>query len=78
MKKSIIISVLILITGIVNAQTQQPKNDTTYVIKCKAQELQLLYLAVTSPKDVTPNQVEYLQKLIAAYKPEADSVKVKK
>jgi len=44
-----------------NAQTKEkPKADTNYVMVGKFADFQLLYKALMSPGDVTPNQVNAL------------------
>ena len=54
---------------LVNAQA---KKDTIYVLKGLVSDWQLLYKAVTQPKDVTPNQQEAIAKWIEGIKPEKE------
>ena len=77
MKQLLIILTILTSSFIVNAQ----KRDTVYVLNGYIKDFQLLYSAVVTPKDVTPNQVEAILRWIESIKPikpEIDSVKVKK
>jgi len=65
MKKTLVIAA-ILISSLAFGQKKDSikiEKDTTYILQGKLQDFQLLYLAVTSPGDVTPNQ----QKAVAAW-----------
>lgn len=87
MKKTIIF-ILSLIWINANAQTskkgnikiekEEYKKDTSYVLKGKFPDFQILYTQITSPGDVTPNQKDALINWIKGIKPQIDSVKVTK
>lgn len=87
MKKSILV-LLLLISGITYGQSKAPlvkpaKPDTSlYFIAGNINDFKLLFAAVQSPNDVTPNQVKALLNWINKYelikKPPMDSVKIKK
>jgi hypothetical protein len=67
---------LLLIPILVNAQ--EKKDTSIYILKGKIPDFQMLYKAVTQPRDVTPNQQEAIAKWIEGIKPEkekADSTK---
>lgn len=78
MKKIIILLILIA----PNVSFGQQKEDTsTYILKGRLSDFQLLYKSVTQPKDVTPNQQEAVADWIKTIKPEKpknDSTKKKK
>ena len=50
----------------VNAQA----DTSNFILKGKVTDFQLLYRAVTQPRDVTPNQQEAIAKWIEGIKPE--------
>lgn len=87
MKKSILI-LLLLISGIAYGQNKSPliqpqKPDTSlYFIAGNINDFKVLFTAIQSPGDVTPNQVKALLNWINKYelikKPPIDSVKIKK
>ena len=57
---------------------QQYTKDTSYVLKGKLEDFNLLYLALKTSRDITPNQSDYLDKFMHSLKPQIDSVKVSK
>lgn len=71
MKKIIVILLAFLAS---NSFAQQQKADTsTFILKGKLPYFQLMYKAVVSPDDVTPNQKRAVLKFIEELKPEKDS-----
>ena len=71
--KQVLIIAAIIFSSVVNGQTSKdttsklkivaPKyepKDTTYVLGGNIPDFQLLYKAVTSPNDVTPNEMKAL------------------
>lgn len=87
MKKSILI-LLLLISIVGYGQNKAPliqpqKPDTSlYFIVGNINDFKLLFAAIQSPNDVTPNQVKALLNWINKFepikKPPIDSVKIKK
>lgn len=60
------------------ANAQEKKDTSTYILKGKLEDFQLLYKTVKQPRDVTPNEQDAIAKWIEAIKPEkekADSTK---
>jgi hypothetical protein len=70
MKKTLIAIALLLALSPVFAKpkTEQPKNDTTYYLLGRITDFQLLFRAVTTPGDVTPNQVKAIVEWISQIK----------
>lgn len=80
MKKTITVISLLLIAVISNAQTNESythgfkkkiysdsiafKRDTSYVLKGKLSDFQILYTYLKSPGDVTPNQLNAILKWV--------------
>ena len=60
-----------------NSFAQQQKQDTsTFILKGKLADFEIMYKAVASPDDVTPNQKKEVLKFIEGIKPEkTDSTK---
>ena len=69
----------ILLTLTTKGQNKpQYQKDTSYVLKGKLEDFNLLYLALKTSRDITPNQTDYLDKFMHSLKPQIDSVKVSK
>ena len=69
----------ILLTLTTKGQNKpQYQKDTSYVLKGKLEDFNLLYLALKTSRDITPNQSDYLDKFMHSLKPQIDSVKVSK
>ena len=78
MKKLLIIPFVLIVIGL-SAQKKDSVNiDTSYILTGKLSDFRLLYAAVKTPRDVTPNQQDALAKWIEGIKPQIDSVKVAK
>lgn len=76
MKQIITIAFIFLAT---TSFAQQQRQDTSnFILKGKLADFELMYKAVASPDDVTPNQKRSVLKFIEGLKPEKDSVKIKK
>lgn len=71
MKKTILLIAIILISVVSFSQTEKskPAKDTTYYILGTMPDFTLLYRAITSPGDITPNQLQALAKWIQSLKP---------
>lgn len=82
MKKLLFAIVLALTASASSAQSgkQKPATDSIFVLAGKLQDFQLLYRAVESPGDVTPNQSKAILDWIKGIRliPVSDTTKRKK
>lgn len=70
MKKTITIAFILLAT---NSFAQQKVDTSNFILKGKLADFELMYKAVASPDDITPNQKRAVLKFIEGLKPEKDS-----
>lgn len=76
MKLSILIAAF-LISLSSRAQSDTTRKDSSYVLTGKLTDFQLLYAAINSPGDVTPNQIKYLSTWLQTLKKNQEADKPK-
>lgn len=69
--KKLIIALFLFAT--IQTLAQQKADTSTFILKGKITDFELMYRAVSSPDDVTPNQKRSVLKFIEGLKPEKDS-----